>query len=248
MHAVLRRALGQAVKWGYLSINPAVNASPPREPRHEVTPPDPLDVARLIALADETNPSLGCFLRLAATSGARRGELCALRWRHVDLDGAVLLIERSIVEDRDGKLVEKDTKTHAARRLRLDTGTVDRLRQHRADSAGLATQVQRIVSADDFVFSHDATGRTPWRPNYVTHAFCGLRKEIGLDAVRLHDLRHFAATTLLAGGKDVRTVSGRLGHANAATTLGVYAHFVEAADAEAAEHLGSLLDHAAPPA
>ena len=245
VHAVLRRALGQAVKWGYLSINPAVNATPPRERRHEVTPPNPVDVARLIALANETNPSLGCFLRLAATSGARRGELCALRWKHVDLDGAVLLVERSIVEDRNGELVEKDTKTHAARRLRLDAGTVGRLRQHRADSERLAPGLQRIVNVDDFVFSHDPAGRTPWRPNYVTQAFCRLRKEIGLDDVRLHDLRHFAATTLLAGGKDVRTVSGRLGHANAATTLGVYAHFVEAADADAAEHLGSLLDEVA---
>ena len=59
--------------------------------------------------------------------------------------------------------------------------------------------------------------------------------------MRLHDLRHFAATILLSGGKDVKTVSGRLGHANAATTLGVYAHFIEAADADAADHLGAAL-------
>ncbi|MDZ4827504.1 MAG: hypothetical protein SGJ13_13740 [Actinomycetota bacterium] len=81
VHAVLQRALAQAVKWGHLTINPAANASPPREPHHEVTPPDPDDVARLIAHADGDNRPLGCFLRLAATSGARRGELCALRWK-----------------------------------------------------------------------------------------------------------------------------------------------------------------------
>ena len=103
VHAVLRRALAQAVKWGLITINPAVNASPPREPRHEVSPPDPADVARLIAHAEETNPPLGCFLRLAATSGARRGELCALRWKHVDVDKGALLIERSIVENGEGR-------------------------------------------------------------------------------------------------------------------------------------------------
>lgn len=69
-----------------------------------------------------------------------------------------------------------------------------------------------------------------------------LRGDLALPGVRLHDLRHFAATILLSGGKDVKTVSGRLGHANAATTLGVYAHFVEAADADAADHLGAVLD------
>jgi integrase len=244
VHAVLRRALAQAVKWGHLTNNPAVNASPPREPRHEVAPPDPADVARLIAHADETNPSLGCFLRLAATSGARRGELCALRWKHVDLDNGVLLIERSIVEDGKGNLVEKDTKTHAARRLRLDAGTLDRLRQRRAEREGYGTELRRLVHENDYVFSRGAAGTTPWRPGYVTLAFCRVRNEVGLTGVRLHDLRHFAATTLLSGGKDVKTVSGRLGHANAATTLGVYAHFVEAADADAADHLGSILDSA----
>ncbi len=215
-----------------------------REPRHEVSPPDPADVARLIAHAEETNPALGCFLRLAATSGARRGELCALRWKHVDVDKGALLIERSIVENAKGELVEKDTKTHAARRLRLDAGTVDRLQQHRAEREGYGTALRRIVHADDFVFSLDPAGRTPWRPGYVTLAFCRLRDDLALPGVRLHDLRHFAATILLSGGKDVKTVSGRLGHAKAATTLGVYAHFIEAADADAANHLGATLDEA----
>jgi putative hydrolase of the HAD superfamily len=82
----------------------------------------------------------------------------------------------------------------------------------------------------------------PWRPAYATLAFVRLRNELGLERVRLHDLRHFTATRLLAGGQDVRTVSGRLGHANAATTLGVYAHFLEAADHDAAKVIGKLLD------
>jgi integrase len=244
VHAVLRRALTQSVKWGMLTINPAVNASPPREPRHEISPPDPPDVAGLIAYADENDRPLGCFLRLAATSGARRGELCALRWKHVDLDKGALLIERSIVENGKGELIEKDTKTHAARRIRLDPGTVERLRQHRAARLGLGTELGTILRPDDFVFSNDPAAQAPWRPGYVTLAFCRLRDDLGLNGVRLHDLRHFAATILLSGGKDVKTVSGRLGHANAATTLGVYAHFVEAADADAADHLGTIIDTA----
>ena len=74
----------------------------------------------------------------------------------------------------------------------------------------------------------------------MTKAFIRLRKRVGLETVRLHDLRYLAATRLVAG-VPVRTVSGRLGHANAATTLGVYAHFVEQSDQEAAEKLGALL-------
>ncbi len=80
-----------------------------------------------------------------------------------------------------------------------------------------------------------------WVPNEVSKDFIRLRKTVKLDTVRLHDLRHFAATCLLAAGVPVRTVSGRLGHANAATTLGVYAHVVEESDKDAAAKLGALL-------
>ena len=167
-----------------------------------------------------------------------------MRWKHIDLDKGALLIERSIVENGTGELIEKDTKTHAARRIRLDPGTVERLREHRAARLGLGTELGTILRPDDFVFSNDPAGQTPWRPGYVTLAFCRLRDDLGLKGVRLHDLRHFAATMLLSGGKDVKTVSGRLGHAHAGTTLGIYAHFIEAADADAADHLGTIIDTA----
>ena len=74
----------------------------------------------------------------------------------------------------------------------------------------------------------------------VTLAFGRIRDDLALP-VRLHDLRHFAATSMLVSGQDVRTVSGRLGHADAATTLGVYAHFLESADKDAADLMGDLL-------
>jgi len=73
----------------------------------------------------------------------------------------------------------------------------------------------------------------------VTRTFTVIRNSLGLDRVRFHDLRHFMATTMLAGGVPLRTVSGRLGHANA--TLGVYAHFIEATDGEAAELMRQAL-------
>jgi integrase len=78
-------------------------------------------------------------------------------------------------------------------------------------------------------------------PNEVTKQFIRIRRAVGLNSVRLHDLRHFTATRLLSEGVPVRTVSGRLGHANAATTLGVYAHFVEESDRDAAEKIGVIL-------
>ena len=110
IHSVLRRALDQGVRWGWLRHNPAADATVPRAHRQALTLPDPAEVQRLIAASERINPSLPVFLRLAAVTGARRGELCALRWQDVDFDRGRLTIARSIVE-RAGELIEKDTKT-----------------------------------------------------------------------------------------------------------------------------------------
>jgi integrase len=242
IHGVLRTALELGVKWGWLATNPAAAATPASAKSTKRTIPKPADVARLIDAAREVNPWLPAFLRLAAATGARRGELCGLRWDDIDLDAGTLVIERSMAETRSRGVVEKDTKTHAERRLTLDPGTVQMLVQHRAAVGAVAERCGGAVVPVAFVFSHEADGSAPWRPNYVTLAFSRLRDECGLPGVRLHDLRHFNATSLLANGADLRTVSGRLGHANASTTLDIYSHFVRQADEKAASTIGSVLD------
>lgn len=98
------------------------------------------------------------------------------------------------------------------------------------------------LSPGAHLFTDTADGSRPWRPDSATQAFTRLRDRAGLRGVRLHDLRHAVATRLIRAGVDVRTVAGRLGHASAATTLRVYSHFVPAADREAADLLGRMLD------
>lgn len=142
-------------------------------------------------------------------------------------------------------LVEKDTKTHASRRIALDQATADVLTQQRARCAERASACGVVLLEKSYVFSQVPDGARPWAPNGVTKVFIRLRKRVGLDTVRLHDLRHFAATRLLVAGIPVRTVSGRLGHANAATTLGVYAHFIDQSDRDAAEKLSALINRPA---
>jgi integrase len=104
VHAILRTALNQAVKWGWLASNPALQATPPRLRRTEIVPPEPKDVLRLITEADSDDPDLAAFLRTSVTTGARRGELCALRWNNVDLGGKTLTIAHNLVEGKDGVL------------------------------------------------------------------------------------------------------------------------------------------------
>ena len=240
-HAVIRRALNQGMRWGWITTNPASLARPPRVRTRALNPPEPDGVLRLVAEAELRDPDLACFLLLAATTGARRGELCAVRWSDLDLKAGSLTISRSIVETQGANLIEKDTKTHSSRRIALDSGSIAALTHHRDRCRQRASSCGTRLADSAHVFSPDPDGGAPWVPNEVTKQFIRIRRSIGLDSVRLHDLRHFTATRLLSEGVPVRTVSGRLGHANAATTLGVYAHFVEESDRDAAEKIGSIL-------
>jgi integrase len=240
IHGILRRALAQGVKWGWLGVNPAAATTPPRVPTSQIAPPSGPELARVLRRASETSPELACFLVLAAATGARRSELVALRWRSVDLSDGVVRIERGVVMGPSG-LVEKDTKTHAARRVALDDGTVQVVATHRAQMAARAAMCRTVLSDDAFVFSNAGDCSEPWFPDSVTRGFKRLCVAEGLPEARLHDLRHFVASQLLSAGIDVRTVAGRLGHRNAATTLNVYAHFLEQADRSAAAVIGRVI-------
>lgn len=243
IHGILRRALAQGVRWGWLGVNPAASATPPRVGPSEITPPSPGDVARLFALAQQTDPELATFVVVAAATGARRSEVVALRWADVDLERGSVTIGRGLVMGRSG-IVEKDTKTHAVRSVALDPTSLGVLASHRARAVERARRCEFVLAPEACVFTHEIDGSRAWRLDSTTRAFSRLCKQAGLEGVRLHDLRHYVATRLLSAGVDVRTVAGRLGHRNAATTLNVYSHFLPEADRAAANALGRIFDDA----
>jgi integrase len=142
-----------------------------------------------------------------------------------------------------GRVYEKATKSDRVRVLSLGSSTVDALRTHRGRAAALARCVGGDLKDETFVFASSRPGSTEaYRPDTVTENFERLRRQIGLDHFRFHSLRHFHATQLIAGGIDVRTVAGRLGHASPAVTLGVYSAFLPARDRDAADAIDHILD------
>ena len=243
VHGIIRRALTQGVRWGWITHNPAIDASPPRVPIKDLKPPDPGQIVQLFRQAQESDPELATFIMLAASSGARRGELLALRWSDIELDRGTMSIERGIVRVGDA-LIEQGTKTHQSRRISLDAGTVSALEAHHALAAERAHEAGSAITSESFVFSHAVDGSSRWHPDSTSRAFRQLCQRAGITGVRLHDLRHYVATRLLAAGVDIRTVAGRLGHRNPSTTLNVYSHFVPEADQDAADALGRIFEDA----
>jgi integrase len=176
---------------------------------------------------------------LAAT-GCRRSEVLALRWTDVELATGELRVRRALaIVDR--KVIEKDTKTHQARRIAIDPATLAALETHRLQIEDRARELNVPLGHDALVFSSDDYRQKPWRPDVVTNRFIRLCRKAGMSGVRLHDLRHFVATNLGAAGTPIATISARLGHRDVATTLNVYSHSLPAADRAAASTLGELL-------
>lgn len=243
VHTVLRLALAQAVRWQWLTENPALHAKPPSVPRPNPKPPAAEDARRLIEKAESLDPDWAAFLRISAALGARRGEVCALRWSAVDLEGGTVSVHRAVIIV-SGEAVERDHPKTAAsrRRVSLDPGTVKVLVAHRDRQEERVADCKGTLAPDAYLFSTEVDGSRPWHPAVVTHRFKRLTLRVGLDGLRLHDLRHFVATQLISGGVDVRTVAGRLGHANPSVTLSTYAAWVPARDQDAANMIGSSLD------
>ncbi len=239
-HTVMRQSLEQARKWGLIARNPARDATPPAARRTEVKPPTLAQVRDLLDAAFEFDPDFGVYLWLLAVTGCRRGEACALRWSDVHWDRGEIAIRRSIAMV-DRQRIEKDTKTHQARRVAVDESTRELLRELHLQARERALSIGAALADDAFLFSEEPDGWTPWRPDVCTNWFGRLRAELSLDHVRLHDVRHFVATALGDAGTPIATISARLGHRDKATTLNIYSHSLPAADAEAGAVMGALL-------
>jgi integrase len=239
IHNVLNGAFTRAVRWRWLGTNPVRQAEAPPQPTPDPKPPAPAQAARIAAEAWK-DPDWGMLVWLAMTTGARRGELCALRWNRIDFAAGVLNIRSSIAQSA-GRTWEKDTKTHQRRRIVLDPQTLALLRaflQHSAQQAGLAG-----VELDEggFVFSGSPDGSTWLKPDTVSQRYTRMCARLGWD-MNIHQLRHYSATELIAAGVDLRTVAGRLGHGGGGTTtLRFYSAWVAAADQRAATSLAARL-------
>ncbi len=242
-HAVLSSCLHQAVRWGTLPSSPTDRATPPSMAIKAA--PDAVPAAtvqELVVAAEAASPVLAATVMLAALTGARRGELCGLRWGDVDWERMVLHIRRAVKHDVDPRrVVVGPTKTHQTRRVSIDTAMAATLSAHRSRADGWAATLGATLDTESYILTDDPTGRMPWKPDLVTQAFERLCRRGGVSGLRFHDLRHFSASQLIGAGIDPRTVASRLGHADPSVTLRIYANAIEARDRAAGDVLAAAM-------
>lgn len=244
VHWMLSGAFRSAIRWKWVGINPVSDAEPGRPPQTNPQPPTARDAARIIAAAAEWDLAWVTLIWLAMTTGARRHELCALRWTDVivDDDGlAVLWIRRGISPNADGVMAELDTKTHQQRRVTLDPETVAVLEEHRTRIAKRLADAGYELAEDAFVFSATVDHSRFLNPSAVTHRYERLVGKLDIKTT-IHKLRHYSATELIKAGVDINTVAGRLGHGGGGTTtLKYYTGWIAEAEQRAAISLGARM-------
>jgi len=238
--AVLRTALGVAMKWGILGRNVASLAGPPHVPEREIRPLSRGDARAILEAV--RGDRLEALFTVALALGLRQGEALGLRWPDVDLDGGTLTVQRSL-QRVDGEWLFPEPKTARSRRtVPLPGPVIAALRQHRSRQVeerlrlGQAWQGQKW---GDLVFTDEAGG--PLSGFHVSHRFKALLRVAGLPPMRYHDLRHGAASLMASQGIPVRIAMEILGHSQISTTMNVYAHVAPEYGRDAAERMGAAL-------
>jgi integrase len=239
MHRVLKQALKQAVAWRELTRNEAADVKPPKVERKRMEVLDTEGIAALIQTA--RNTTMFILILLGVTTGMRRGEVAALRWRHIDLDRAQMSVEESAEQTKTG-VRYKPPKSGKGRTVALPATVVEELRSHRVKQAQALLKIGVRLSDDTFVVAK-ADG-SPFQPRSLTHAFKIFLAKHKLPRVRLHDLRHTHATAMLKGKVHPKVVQERLGHSTIAITLDIYSHVIEGMQEDAAEIVDAALQAA----
>jgi integrase len=245
-HRIVSQIFSLALRDGSVSQNPTSLAKRPKTDRQEV---EILDESQIRDVLQKLRGR--SFYRIAAVllaTGMRRGEALALRWSDVDLERAVVRVERSLEHTKSGGLRFKTPKTkHGYRTITLPQSIVLELRKLRREQAEERLRLGLGREADDaLIFRRidPATlEATPILPNSVTTEWRRLVAALGLPRVSLHALRHTAASQWIAAGVDPVTVSRLLGHHSPGFTLSCYTHWFERRDGAAAAVFDKAVGH-----
>ncbi len=238
MHRIIKHALSDAVRWGTLAKNPAAAVDPPKIER---TTMSTYDMAQTAELLDAARPTrLYVPVLLGVLCGLRRGEIVALRWRHIDFDGSQIAVVEAAEQTAAG-VRYKPPKSGRSRTVALSGFVVEELRAHRIRQA---EEFQRLGITQTDAFVHTREDGEPIQPRTLTHGWQDLVARAGLARVRFHDLRHAHATHMLASGVHPKVASERLGHSKVGITLDLYSHVLPGMQADAAARLDDALQQA----
>lgn len=250
-HAMLSSVFRKGVQWGLINENPCARAERPKASEIDVETLDEEDIARLLEALAGAPVHFSVITQLALLTGARRGEICGLRWSDIDFEKGTLSIKRTVQFIPAEGIVFTSPKTKRSRRcIRIGADCLELLKEYRQhqiqERLRIGSKWARKVTIENGKVVDNDMLFTRWNgepldPETVSTWFPRFLEEHGLPAVHFHSLRHTNASLLIAAHVPITTVSGRLGHAQTSTTLNFYASAIQSADAAAADALEGVI-------
>ena len=226
VHACLCGILSDAMEGGFLDHNPAWRTYRYAGKKKEKAIADEDTTQRLITALEEESLKYETYFKLIIATGMRRGECCGLQWGDINWQERSIHIQRNVVKVTGEDIIVKETKTVAGDRyVYFSLEMESLLKEFQRECAWEAeTYDNRKLEDTDYIFRRHGC-RLPMTPTTFTWRFKLILKKHGLPAaLNVHSLRHTNASLLIAGGADVATVAGLLGHSQPSTTLDIYTH------------------------
>ena len=241
-HRLISSILTAAVQWQVIPSNPCDRVKPPKVERQEAVSLDEVQAAELISCLQSEPIKYRTAVMLTLYTGLRRGEVCGLNWSDVDFKDNLISINKSVLYSSDRGIYEDATKTKSSNRIiNIPSDMINLLKQYQTEQ-----MKQRLAMGDMWVDSgkiFTSENGSMINPDTLSTWFKGFIRRHNLPDIHYHNLRHTAATLLIAGGIDIATVSKRLGHADKTTTLNIYTHAIKSADKAAADKLQDIFNY-----
>lgn len=242
-HGFLSTVFNYAVKVGEIAVNPCTNCTLPKMTAKEREILTLEQARRFLQLLDENAPlKYDCFFNIAVYGGFRRGEILGLRWSDIDFNNGLIHINRAVHWDKKRGYYYTEPKTAKSKRtVHLSERVMMLLKKQKNEQLSAAFNCGDYWKNDgDLVFtSDDGTQMSMGTPYAYLTKFC---KAHGLPKISVHSLRHLNATLLINSGANPKTVQALLGHSLASTTMNLYAHEIQSAEAAASSALAAMLD------
>lgn len=239
LHAVLRAALNQAVKWDLIVRNVVTLVETPKVPKHQVHPYTPAEAIKFLKAV--SGHRLECLFTVAIACGLREGEALGLQLNQIDLEAATLSVRTQLQRNEKRKLALSVLKTEESRRvIDLPNICVESLKAH-LHNQNIERQLAGTKWKETGLVFTTRVGTGIHRRNLL-RIFYRIVDCVGLRRIRFHDLRHTAASLLLGQKVSMKAVQKILGHADIRTTMNIYGHLYEEERKDAASKMDAVLN------
>lgn len=238
-HRLIRTILGQAEKELIVPYNAASKATPPRARRKEVNTFQPEEIVNILSALENEPIKWHCLIHLMIVTGCRRGEICGLKWSQIDMQHGIIHICQTRLSSDCGAYTDTPKTPESQRYIKIPKESIALLKRYAVDQEHGKMCVGDRWEDTGYVFTGEY-GR-PLHPDSINGWLNHFSQRHGFRHINPHAFRHSMASILINSGADILSVSRRLGHTKASTTLNFYGHVLQQADAQSSECIADVL-------